>query len=167
MKKIVVVVIALLMISVPALAQKFAYVDLQRALNQSKAGAAAKQQISEQVKKYEGEFKQRQDDVLRMKTDLEKQAALLSENARTERERDYQRRVTDLQRFQQDIQQELQQRDSEHTSRIVNELFAIIDELGKKGGYAMVFEKNEGAIIFGDPAYDLTDELIKAYDAKQ
>lgn len=167
MKKIVVVLIALMMISVPALAQEFAYVDLQRALNQSKAGAAAKQQISEQVKKYEGEFKQKQDDVMQMKADLEKQAALLSENARAEREREYQRRVTDLERFQQDIQQELQQRDSEYTSRIVNELFAIIDELGKKGGYAMVFEKNEGAIIYADSAYDLTDELIKAYDAKQ
>ncbi len=167
MKKIAVVFIALMLIAVPALAQKFAYVDLQRALNQSKAGAAAKQQISEQVQKYEGEFRQKQDEVMKMKTDLEKQAALLSETARAEREREYQRRVTELQRFQQDIQQELQQRDSEYTSRIVNEMFAVIEKIGKEQGYAMVFEKNEGAIIYGDAAYDLTDELIKAYDAGQ
>ena len=167
MKKIGFIVVALLLLSVPAFAQKIAYVDLQRALNQSKAGAAAKQQITELVQKYEVDFKKRQDDVLRVKSDLEKQAPLLSDAARAERERDFQRQVTELQRFQQDVQQELQIKDSEHTSRIINEMFTVLDTLGKEGKYALIFEKNEGAIVYGDPALDLTDALIKAYDARQ
>lgn len=165
MKKISVILIALLFLALPAFAQKIAYVDLQRALNLSKAGVAAKQQMTEQVQKYEGEFKTRQDDVLRMKTELEKQAALLSDNARAEREREYQRRVTDLQRFQQDIQEDLQRKDAEFTGRIINELFEIMQKLGAEGGYTLVIEKNEGAIVYADPKVDLTDDLIKAYDA--
>jgi outer membrane protein len=165
MNKISVILIALLLLALPAFAQKIAYVDLQRALNLSKAGVAAKQQMTEQVQKYEGEFKARQDDVLRMKADLEKQAALLSDSARAERERDYQRRVTDLQRFQQDIQEDLQRKDAEFTGRIINELFDVMQKLGAEGGYAMIIEKNEGAIVYADPKVDLTDELIKAYDA--
>lgn len=165
MNKISVVLIALLFLAMPAFAQKIAYVDLQRALNLSKAGVAAKQQMTEQVQKYEGEFKTRQDDVLRMKADLEKQAALLSDSARAEREREYQRRVTDLQRFQQDIQEDLQRKDAEFTGRIINELFEVMQKLGAEGGYAMIIERNEGAIVYADPKVDLTDELIKAYDA--
>ena len=165
MNKISVILIALLFLAMPALAQKIAYVDLQRALNLSKAGVAAKQQMTEQVQKYESDFKIRQDDVLRMKADLEKQAALLSDSARAEREREYQRRVTDLQRFQQDIQEDLQRKDAEFTGRIINELFEVMQKLGAEGGYAMIIEKNEGAIVYADPKVDLTDELIKAYDA--
>lgn len=166
MKRISVLIVALLVLAVPAFAQKIGYVDLQRALNLSKAGVAAKQQMTEEVQKYEGEFKVKQDEVLKMKADLEKQAALLSDTARAEREREYQRRVTDLQRFQQDIQEDLQRKDAEFTGRIINELFEVMQTVGSEAGYTMIIEKNEGAIVYADPAFDLTDELIKAYDAK-
>lgn len=165
MKKITMLVLAVLFLAAPAYAQKIGYVDLQRALNVSKAGVAAKQQMTDQVQKYEKEFKVKQDEVLRLKTDLEKQAALLSDTARSERERDYQRRVTELQRFQKDIQEELQLKDTEFTGRIINELFEILQKLGAEGNYTMIIEKNEGAIVYADPAVDLTDALIKAYDA--
>lgn len=165
MKKISLILLALLFIAVPVCAQKIAYVDLQRALNLSKAGTAAKEQMTTQVQRYEGEFRAKQQEVLRIKEDLEKQAALLSDTARAERERDYQRRVTELQRFQQDIQEELQQQDAEFTTRIINELFDVLQKIGAEGGYTMIIEQNEGAIIYADPRIDLTDELIKAYDA--
>ena len=167
MKKISVIVLALLFLALPAFAQKIGYVDLQRALNVSTAGVAAKQQMTEEVQKYEGEFKAKQDEVLQMKADLEKQAALLSESARAEREREYQRRVTDLQRFQQDIQEDLQRKDAEYTCQIINELFEIMQTVGSEAGYTMIIEKNEGAIVYADPEFDLTDELIKAYDASK
>ncbi|MFO7766321.1 MAG: OmpH family outer membrane protein [Pelovirga sp.] len=165
MKKISMILLAFLFFAVPVCAQKIAYVDMQRALNQSKAGIAAKEQMTTQVQKYEGEFRTEQQELLQMKEDLEKQASLLSETARSERERDYQRRVTELQRFQQDIQEELQQQDEEFTSRIINEMFEVLQQLGEEGEYAMIIEKNEGAIVYADTEIDLTDALIKAYDA--
>ena len=165
MKKISLILLAVLFIAVPVCAQKIGYVDLQRALNLSKAGIAAKEQMTAQVQRYEGEFRTKQQEVLRMKEDLERQAALLSDAARSDREREYQRRVTELQRFQQDIQEELQQQDAEFTTRIINELFDVLQKLGAESGYTMIIEKNEGAIVFADPGIDLTDELIKAYDA--
>lgn len=167
MNKIFLLITAALLLAAPAFAQKIGYVDLQRALNQSKAGIAAKQQMTEQVQKYEAEFKTKQDDVLRMKADLEKQASLLSDTARAEREREYQRRVTELQRFQKDIQEELQLKDTEYTSRIINELFDVLQKIGAEQGYTMIIEKNEGAIVYADPAVDVTNALIEAYNAKK
>ncbi|MBN1958114.1 MAG: OmpH family outer membrane protein [Desulfuromonadales bacterium] len=166
MKRIVVALIAMLMFAAPALAEtKIAYVDLQKALNLSKAGAQAKNEISELVKKYEAEFKGKQEDLLKKKDELEKQAALLSDSAKAEKEREYQRDVKDLQRFQKDVKDELQQKDAEHTKRILNELFEILQKMGKDGSYTMILEKNEGAVIYAAESVDLTDELIKAYDA--
>jgi len=168
MKKVIILLVSLLMLAAPALAEtKIAYVDLQKALNLSKAGVEAKNEIAAQVKKYEAEFKTKQDDLQKLKTELEKQAVLLSDSAKAQKERDFQQNVKELQRFQKDIKEELQLKDSEHTKRILNELFEILQKLGKDGGYSMVIEKNEGAVIYADESVDLTDELIEAFDAAQ
>jgi len=169
MKKIVVALIALLILAAPAAfaETKIAYVDLQKALNLSKAGAQAKSDISALVKKYEAEFKGKQEELLKKKDELEKQAALLSDSAKAEKEREYQRDVTELQRFQKDVKDELQQKDAEHTKRILNELFEILQKMGEDGKYTMILEKNEGAVIYAAESVDLTDELIKAYDTSK
>lgn len=169
MKKIVVALIAMLILAAPAAfaETKIAYVDLQKALNLSKAGAQAKSDISALVKKYEAEFKGKQEELLKKKDELEKQAALLSDSAKAEKEREYQRDVTELQRFQKDVKDELQQKDAEHTKRILNELFEILQKMGEDGKYTMILEKNEGAVIYAAESVDLTDELIKAYDTSK
>ena len=168
MKKVLVVLMGLVLCAAPALAEtKVAYVDLQKALNTSKAGVQAKTEISDLVKKYEAEFKGKQEELVKMKGDLDKQASLLSETARADKEREYQKNVVELQRFQKDVKDEVQQKDAEHTKRILNELFEILQKIGKDGKYSMILEKNEGAVIYADPSVDVTDELIKRYDAAQ
>jgi outer membrane protein len=168
MKKIVVALMALLLLAAPALADtKIAYVDLQKALNLSKAGAQAKSDIGVQVKKYEAEFKTKQEKLMKMKGELEKQAALLSDSAKAEKEREFQKNVVDLQRFQKDIKQELQQKDAGLTKQILSELYVILQKIGKDGGYTMILEKNEGAIIYAVENLDLTNELIKTYNASK
>lgn len=168
MKKIVVALIALLLLAAPALAEtKIAYVDLQKALNLSKAGVQAKSEIAAQVKKYEEEFKSKQEELQKLKSELEKQAVLLSDSAKAQKERDFQQNVKELQRFQKDVKEELQQRDADATKKILSQLFEILQKLGKDGGYQMIIEKNEGAVIYADESVDLTDELIKAFDAKK
>ena len=168
MKKLIIALLAVLLLATPALAElKIGTVDLQKALNTSKAGVAAKAEISEKVKKLEAEFKTKQDNLLKLKTELEKQSLLLSDSAKADKERDYQQEVKELQRFQKDAKDELQQRDAEHTKRIINELLGILQKIGKDGGYTLIIEKNQGGLVYADMTVDLTDQLIKAYDAAQ
>ncbi len=168
MKKCILVLLAVLCLTGTAFADaKIGYVDLQKALNQSKAGVSAKSDISKLVKKYEDQFKQMQEDLKTQKTNLEKQAGILSESARADKEREYQQSVKELQRFQKDVKDELQAKDADHTKRIINELFDILKKIGKDDGYTVILEKNEGAVIYADESIDLTDQLIKRYDAAQ
>ncbi len=165
MRNLLLILAATILLVSPAMAaQKIAYVDLQKALNMSQQGSQAKQEISELVKKYEAEFKDKQQALLQKKDELQKQAALLSDSAKAEKEREYQQEVKDLQRFQSDVKEELQQRDAEHTQRILSEMNKILQQLGEQGGYSMILEKNEGAVLYAVEAVDLTDELIEAYD---
>ena len=169
MKRIVAALLALLLLSAPALAveNKIGYVDLQKALNTSEAGKAAKEKISKKVKEYEGTIDTRQKEIKKLKEELEKQAMLLSEDARGAKERDYQQKVKEFQRFTKDIQEELQQKDNEFTKQILEELFKVIKEVGEKEGYTLILEQSESSILYADEKVNLTDKVIKAFDAKK
>lgn len=166
MKKMLSALIVVLLLVAPALAEtKIAYVDLQKALNKSQAGADAKQEIQKLVKKYEQVFKQKQDSLLQKKADLEKQAVLLSAEVKAEKEHDYGQELKELKRFQADVKDELKQKDAALTKGILEDMARILNTIGKEGGYTIILEKTKSAVVFADSSVDLTDELIKAYNA--
>lgn len=169
MKRFVGALLAVLLLAAPAFAAdtKIGYVDLQKALNTSEAGKAAKERISKKVKEYEGTIDTRQKEIKKLKEELEKQAMLLSEDARAAKERDYQQKVKEFQRFTKDIQEELQQKDNDFTKQILEELFKVIKEVGEKEGFTLILEQSESSILYADEKVNLTDKVIKAFDAKK
>ena len=44
------------------------------------------------------------------------------------------------------------------------QLEEIIEKIGSEGNYAMILEKRVGGVLYWAKPYDLTDEVIKAYD---
>ncbi len=142
-----------------------AFIDLQKALNLSDAGVKAKAEIGQQVKKYEAKVANEQEALKAMKNELDKQAVLLSDEARAKKEREFQQRAKEFQRFTKDIQEELQQKDADFTKRIIEDILKVTRKIGKAKGYAVVLEKSESSLIYGDSSVDLTDDVIKAYNA--
>jgi outer membrane protein len=161
-------VILLTLVAVPAAiaadAMKLGYVDLQKALNLSSAGKAAKEKMKAKFKNYESDVQKKQDELKKLKEDLEKQAMLLSAEARAVKERDYQQKVKDYQRLTKDIQEELQQTDAEFTRKILEEIFKVVQQIGKQEGYAMILEKTESSILYASDGIDMTDRVIQAFD---
>ncbi|MCF6178372.1 MAG: OmpH family outer membrane protein [Geopsychrobacter sp.] len=142
-----------------------AFIDLQKALNLSDAGVKAKADIGQQVKKYEAKVAAEQDALKQMKKELDKQSVLLSDEARSKKEREFQQRAKEFQRFAKDIQEELQQKDADFTKRIIDRILKVTRTIGKEKGYSIVLEKSESSLVYGDPSVDLTDDVIKAYNA--
>jgi len=99
-----------------------------------------------------------------MQKEMETQAVLLSDDARAKKEREFQQRAKEFQRFTKDIQEELQQKDADFTRKIIDEILKTTRQLGQEKGYGMILEKAESSIIYGDPALDLTDDVIKAFN---
>jgi outer membrane protein len=143
---------------------KIGFVDLQKSLNFSLAGKAAKESISNKVKEYEGTIEGKKSELKKLKVELEKQAVLLSEQARAEKERDYQQKLKDFQRFTKDIQEELQRSDADYTRKILAKILKMVGEMGKKQGYTVILEKSESSLLYADDKIDLTEAVIKAFD---
>lgn len=156
--------IAALPLSALAADTKIGYVDLQKVLNLSNAGKAAKTQLSERVKKYQDEINKKQEDLKKLKDTLEKQGSLLSEKAKADKEKEYQQSLKEFQRLAKDAQDELQAKDEELTRRILVDIEKVVQEYGKKNDFTMVFIKNE-SMLFANEKSDLTDIILKAYDS--
>jgi outer membrane protein len=150
----------------PAAAEyRLAYVDLQKALNLCKAGQDAKEKFSKKVEKAEQSLSGRQEELKKLQEVLEKQGSMLNEAALKEKKKDYEAKLRDFKRLYDESQDELKAQDNEAVKEILSELVKITQSYGKEKGFTFVFEKSESALLFADETTEITDEIIKRYDA--
>jgi outer membrane protein len=145
---------------------KIGSVDIQKILLMSDAGKEAKEQLALKAAKYEAEKNLKEEELKKLKNDLEKQSVLLSETARGAKEKDYQQRLKEYQRFLKDAQDDLQAKNDELTNKIVEEIVRLVQDYDHKSGYTYIFVKNESMIYIDDKA-DMTDELLKQFNAQK
>jgi outer membrane protein len=146
---------------------KIGSVDIQKAVNECQAGKEAKQVLSKEVEKYQGLVAERQKELQGMKESLEKQGLMLTPEARTTREKELQTKLRDFQRWGEDVQNELNQRRAEMERNIFIGLQKVIQKMGADGGYTLILEKNETIVLFTSKSTDITDLVIKAFDAQK
>ncbi|MDD2850466.1 MAG: OmpH family outer membrane protein [Desulfuromonadaceae bacterium] len=145
---------------------KIGYIDMQRALSSSEAGKEAKEQLAAKVKKYQEEINLKQEDLKKIKENLEKQGILLTDSVRATKEKDYQNKLKDFQRFTKDAQDELQGKDEELTRKIYEGIAKISQEFGQKNSYSFILIKND-TMLFADEKVDVTDEVLKLYNSSR
>jgi len=146
---------------------KIGSVEIQRAVNECSAGKEAKVALTKEVEKFQGLVAEKQKELQGMKESLEKQGLMLTPEARTAREKELQTRLRDFQRWGEDVQNELNQRRAEMERNIFIGLQKVIQKLGADGGYTLILEKNENIVLFTSKSIDITDLVIKAFDAQK
>lgn len=160
--------VAALLQAAPARAAepKIGFVDLQRALNEIDEGKAAKASLKKEFDQKQKVLDEKQQEFQKLRGDFEKQAGVLSDQARREKQEDLDRRFLELQSTFQSLQKDLTEREREVTRGIFDKMGVIIRETAEAEGFSMVVERNDGGVLFAQPALDLTNELIRKYNAR-
>ena len=161
-----VLVLGLWVTPVRAAEMKFAYVDIQQAVNDCNAGKEAKKMIMGQVEKFQKAVQDRQKDLQAMKESFEKQAPMLTQDARATKEKELQTKMKDFQRWGEDSQNEINQKRVELERNIAAGLFKVIQKIGADEGFTLILEKNEQVVLYVAKTIDITERVIKAYDAQ-
>ncbi len=141
-------------------------VDMQRVLDESIAGKAARNNVKEEMKRREGKLAIVREELERMGAELDKQSALLSEDALKEKRDQLGRKERDFQRELQDQQEELAKKNEEEIGKIVRQAQAIIKEISESKKLPFVLEKGDGFVIYVRDEFDLTPQVVKALDSK-
>lgn len=143
---------------------RVAVVDMQRALNECDAGKRAKDQVKAKFEKSQEDLKRQREDLDRRKEEYERKATVLKEEERRNLEKDLESRSLEFKRKFEDFQRDLKRTDAELTSTIVEQLYGVVRDYGAKNTYSLVLEASSGALLYGDEALDITDEIVKQYN---
>lgn len=142
---------------------KIGYVDLQRALTQVSEGKAAKEKLEKKVKVKQAEFDKMQEEAKKLKDELETQGAMMKEDLKRQKIQEYQKKLMELQDYYLGNQKELAEEEAKLTRPILERFEKILKKIGKEEGYTIIVEKS--AVVFASPSVDLTDRLIKDFNA--
>jgi outer membrane protein len=92
---------------------------------------------------------------------------MLTPDARATKEREFQNKSREFQRWGEDTQNELNQKRQEMERNISTALIKVIQKIGADEGYTLILEKNENIVLFASKTIDITDRAIKAFDAQK
>jgi outer membrane protein len=146
---------------------KVASVDIQKAINECNAGKEAKKEITKEVEKFQRLIAEKQKELQTMKETLEKQGPMLNADARAAKEKELQGKARDYQRWGEDYQNEIKQKEMEKSRNISLNLLKLIQKVGADEGYTFILEKNETIVLYTSKAIDITDRIIKLFDAQK
>jgi outer membrane protein len=138
-------------------------VDLQRALNTVREGRDARQRLERDLERRRREFEESQTALQAEVQEFEAAASMLTQEAAMQRYQSLQQRAMELQQSYEGHQRELSRSEAEATERIAERMFAIVRTLAQEQNYSLVLDRS--TIVFIQEGTDLTDELIRRYDA--
>jgi len=143
---------------------KIGVVDLKRILDNSSAGKSALAELTKQGKKMEAELEKRKAEIEEMQKSVERQAAVMSKDAREGKQRELQIKIYDLKNLEKKYRSELRESERKKFIKIQKEVLSIASEIGKKEGYLIIFEKS--AAVYVPKTLDITDKVIQEHNAE-
>lgn len=139
--------------------QKVGFVDLQRTLNETKAGKAAKKRLETDKKKKQKELDQKQQDLQKAATELDKQRMMLKPDVLQKRERELQEKYVKLQETYMQLQQGLVAQEAELVKEIFSKAAPVIKKVAEEKGYSMIVDKT--TVLWANSDLDITAEVNK------
>ena len=144
---------------------KFAFVDIQVIASNSAEGKAATAKLDELRKKKNTELQSKATALKGMQDKLQAGGTVLSDSARAQLQKDIEKGQRDLEYAQQDAQTEVQDMTNQLQEEFQTKLNPILEQIRADKGLLMIFSSRDAGIVAADMGLDLSDEVIKRFDA--
>jgi outer membrane protein len=165
MKKFGVLISLLVLTSAMAVAQKYAFVDSEYIRKNIPAFNAAQDQLDKLSQQWEKEVSDGYSAVEQMYKQYQNDAVLLSQDMKAKREEaiiNKEKEMKDLQNKYFGMEGELFKKREELVKPVQDEILRAIKEIAAEGSYAVIFDTAAGGnILFANPKYDLSDQVLE------
>ena len=165
MKRISILTIVLLLSTAASFAQKYAFVDTEYIRKNIPAFNTAQEQLDKLSKQWEKEVADGYAVVEQMYKSYQNESVLLSQDMKTKREEAIiakEKEMKDLQNKYFGMQGELFKKREELVKPIQDEILKAIKEIAVEGSYAVIFDSAAGGnILFANPKYDISDQVLQ------
>jgi len=145
---------------------KLGYVDFQRAIKEVEEGKVTGAALKKEADEKQKQLNARMDELRRLQEDFQKQAQILTPEARAAKAAEVERKTMETQEIYVKLQQELSAKEREAMRPLADRLTAVTREIAEADGFTMIFDRESAGLVFAPAALDLTNELIRKYNAK-
>ena len=147
--------------------QKIGLVDMQKAIQETSEGKKAKKELEGDFNKKKKDLEKSETDIKKLGEDLDKKALVLSDDVKQKKQQEIQMAMRKYQEAVAKSQMEIQKHERDLTQPIITKIRKIIEDIAKKDGLTVVLEKSEQLVLFSEKSIDLTERVIKDFDAKK
>ena len=165
MKKVGALLGFLILTSAVTMAQKYAFVDSEYIRNNIPAFASAQEQLDKLSKQWEKEVADGYAVVEQMYKSYQNESVLLSQDMKNKREEaiiNKEKEMKNLQNKYFGPEGDLFKKREELVKPIQDEILKAIKEIAVDGSYAAIFDTAAGGnILFANPKYDISDQVLQ------
>ena len=147
-----------------ARAEKIAYVDVQRAIQEVEEGKAAKARLRGELEAKRAEIETKRKDLETLKADYDRQAGVLTDEAKQTKMQELQKKYLEVQQLASKMQDELTGKEQEAMRSIGERMLQVVHEVSEKDGFTFVIDKQ--VLLYAPAASDITNEVVRRYNDK-
>lgn len=155
----------------PAAAEgRIATVSVQQVLDNSTAALAARRQIEAEFAKHRESLQREQQELATLQEEIEKKTSVWSDQVRSQKERELQRRYREFEARNEDAQHAVQLLEQELMEPVLETLNQIIDEVGRENGYELILEytmkglRTRTGLLYAADALDISPKVQEELD---
>lgn len=165
MKRIILILVAVVATTLGASAQKFALIDMEYIMGNIPAYERANEQLNQTSKKWQAEVEAIDNQAKTLYKNYQNEAAFLSEAQKKEREQaivDKEKEASELKKKYFGPQGELYKKRSSLVEPIQDEVYNAVKSIATTRGFQLVLDRSSDAagIIFASPSIDISNEVL-------
>lgn len=147
--------------------QKFAIINMQQVILETKDGKQAVIELKAKFAPKEAEFQKRAEELQRKQDELRKTENTISEEKKAALTRDIDAMTKSLQRDTDDAREDVNQEQQKVLNQLGGKIMQVLNKYASDKQYTMVFDVSgtPNNILFASSAVDITREIITLYDA--
>ncbi|HOU57493.1 MAG TPA: OmpH family outer membrane protein [Smithellaceae bacterium] len=145
-------------------ADKIGFINMQTIIQNSNAGKKAAEDFKKLFARKQENIKSMENEVKKLKDELDKQGAVMTASARGDKETAYQRKMRDYQILVDDTNKELQKRDQEYSQQLIPEILKVVRAIAEKEKYTVIMDISTMPLPYFDKAGDISKKVIDDFN---
>lgn len=141
---------------------KIGVVDYQRILKESGAGKSVARKLRAKQDERTAALKEKQTEIVELQKIIENIGLLSDKEEREEKKTELNIKLDTFKELEIRYRQELKEINSKYSDRIKKDVNKIVIEVGRKGGYLLIVEKED--VLYSPDAVDITTKIIRQYN---
>ena len=143
---------------------KVGFVDLMKFAQQSKRAQEQQKRLMKMAEKERTILENKEKELVALQEQLQKQGPMLKEETRNQKVKEFQIKKMELEMAKKDAQNKLQNEQREAQEVVQKDVSKVIGHIRTQKKLTLVF--NSAALLSADDALDITDAVVKLYDAE-